>query len=287
VLDESVQSPVVIIRKTSPISLHSLNEFDLYSQLIRFNRSKLYSLKSLVQTSKKSVLGDASISFYCMEASVSIVFPDEIQLAGRLEISITQSDMFLSWLKILFFCWLCLAVRSRRNRRRDRAGGCPRLIEGICTVLWKLLTFIPMLLFKSASLLRRRIKLKQQLKLRREFYSAIIHVKSFKTDEISFNQDSCPICLDRFREEEPVHSLNCGHVFHARCLFHWFKDKEIAAMNCPLCAVNILSSNEQATNQLQVLGDDIQAQFIRDQLERAIPVHNESIIVDPNQTLPS
>jgi len=29
VLDDSVQSPVVIIRKTAPISLHSLNEFDL------------------------------------------------------------------------------------------------------------------------------------------------------------------------------------------------------------------------------------------------------------------
>ena len=29
VLDDSVQSPVVIIRKTAPISLHSLNELDL------------------------------------------------------------------------------------------------------------------------------------------------------------------------------------------------------------------------------------------------------------------
>jgi hypothetical protein len=28
-LDNSVQSPVVIIRKTAPISLHSLNEIDL------------------------------------------------------------------------------------------------------------------------------------------------------------------------------------------------------------------------------------------------------------------
>ena len=232
------------------------------------------------------MLGDPSISFYCTEASVNLVFPDDMQLEGHLEISVTQSDMFQSWLRVLFFCWLCLAVRSRRNRRRGQVDGCGRVIECICKAVWKVVTFIPMKLFRLASYLRRRVRLKQQLKLRREFYNSIIRVKSFKSEEISFNQDSCPICLDRFREDEPVHSLNCGHVFHARCLFHWFKDKEIASMNCPLCAVNILSAHELAPNQLRVLGDDIQAQFIREQLERAIPVPTESSIVDPNQTLP-
>jgi len=241
-----------------------------------------------VQSSKKSMLGDASVSFYCTEASVSLVFPDDVVLSGRLEIVIGQTDMFRSWLKLFFICWLCLALRSRRNRRRNRAGGCTRVIENLCSLVWKVLTFIPMLLVWAVSHLRKRIKLKQQLKLRKEFYSAVIRVKSFKSAEISFNQDSCPICLERFREEEPVHSLNCGHVFHARCLFHWFKDKDLTTMNCPLCAVNILASNEQASNQLEVLGGDIQAQFIREQLEREIPAHNnDSVIVDPNQTLPN
>lgn len=222
-----------------------------------------------------------------MIASVTVVFPDEVQLSGRFEILITQTDMFRSWLRIFLVCWLCLALRSRRNRRRNRAGGCTRLVENVCMAVWAVLTFIPMLAVRSVRHLRRRLKLKQQLKLRREFYRAIICVRSFKTEEVTFNQDSCSICLEKFKEEESVHSLSCSHIFHARCLFLWFKDKVMATMNCPLCSKNILTSNEQAQSQLEVLGEEIQAQFIRDQLEREIPAHNESLIVDPNQTLPN
>ena len=44
--------------------------------------------------------------------------------------------------------------------------------------------------------------------------------------------EECPICLEDFKEGEPVKRLPCGHLFHAACVKEWIVDVRGV---CPLC----------------------------------------------------
>ena len=48
-------------------------------------------------------------------------------------------------------------------------------------------------------------------------------------------QETCSICLEHFLKKEKVITLDCGHVFHTKCIKNWFKDKD--QKNCPLCRI--------------------------------------------------
>ena len=41
----------------------------------------------------------------------------------------------------------------------------------------------------------------------------------------------CPICCDD-GEDDALHTLECGHVFHTNCILQWFRQ---GAPTCPLC----------------------------------------------------
>ena len=49
--------------------------------------------------------------------------------------------------------------------------------------------------------------------------------------------ESCPICIETFCCGEYQRTLECSHVFHKRCIDHWFKkDKD----DCPMCRTKVL-----------------------------------------------
>ena len=48
-----------------------------------------------------------------------------------------------------------------------------------------------------------------------------------------FENSECIICLEEMKKNEIVIILRCGHSYHKKCLFEWFKKKKI----CPLCDI--------------------------------------------------
>ncbi|BAE63405.1 hypothetical protein F9C07_11964 [Aspergillus flavus] len=43
---------------------------------------------------------------------------------------------------------------------------------------------------------------------------------------------TCSICLDKVRKKDPIHTLQCHHVFHRECLENWFLGFH---NQCPMC----------------------------------------------------
>jgi hypothetical protein len=44
-------------------------------------------------------------------------------------------------------------------------------------------------------------------------------------------KNKCCICLERFKYDEGIHKLQCGHCFHGHCMDQWRKRSK----TCPLC----------------------------------------------------
>jgi len=52
--------------------------------------------------------------------------------------------------------------------------------------------------------------------------------------EIPFTHEkleSCPICIEPFKQDEPVSMLSCDHLYHPACIYEWLKNN----LHCPLC----------------------------------------------------
>lgn len=47
----------------------------------------------------------------------------------------------------------------------------------------------------------------------------------------TFEQGSCPICLETFKSVNSVVTTHCGHLFCEACMFRWVKEQ----LNCPEC----------------------------------------------------
>tara|TARA_Y100001958_G_C21247511_1_gene578931 strand:- start:5061 stop:5441 length:381 start_codon:yes stop_codon:yes gene_type:complete len=42
--------------------------------------------------------------------------------------------------------------------------------------------------------------------------------------------DSCSICLEKYKLNDMINRLNCNHIYHKECLDNWIQNN-----NCPLC----------------------------------------------------
>jgi len=45
------------------------------------------------------------------------------------------------------------------------------------------------------------------------------------------NEDSCAICILKFKGFDIIKELSCNHIFHKNCIFKWLKKSNL----CPLC----------------------------------------------------
>jgi len=58
-----------------------------------------------------------------------------------------------------------------------------------------------------------------------------------KIKEIN-NLSECPICLEEFKQGEYYRKLECKHLFHKKCIDHWFKKDH---SDCPMCRTKIIN----------------------------------------------
>lgn len=56
-----------------------------------------------------------------------------------------------------------------------------------------------------------------------------IESQLYETTEKKY--DSCPICIEKYKNDEEVSVLNCGHIYHPKCIKEWGHYKP----SCPLC----------------------------------------------------
>jgi hypothetical protein len=55
---------------------------------------------------------------------------------------------------------------------------------------------------------------------------------SFRKDIASYNQDTCGICLEKYKVDDPIVELACKHLYHSNCLI-------AQIIRCPLCKTSI------------------------------------------------
>ena len=48
-------------------------------------------------------------------------------------------------------------------------------------------------------------------------------------------EETCSICLNLIGNSNDVHTLDCGHTFHTRCILNWFRSSNVSGSPCPLC----------------------------------------------------
>ena len=60
-------------------------------------------------------------------------------------------------------------------------------------------------------------------------------VKTQPYDTTDKNYEECSICTDKYEKKEEVSVLDCGHVYHPKCINEWAKYKP----TCPVCKAEI------------------------------------------------
>ena len=52
------------------------------------------------------------------------------------------------------------------------------------------------------------------------------------------SEESCNICLEKFKWLENITELPCKHKYHSDCIYKWFKNSS----TCPTCRYNIYTN---------------------------------------------
>lgn len=64
-----------------------------------------------------------------------------------------------------------------------------------------------------------------------------VSTQCFETTDKKF--DCCSICTDKYDNKDVVSVLNCGHIFHTKCIKEWGHYKAV----CPVCKESIDTCN--------------------------------------------
>lgn len=81
------------------------------------------------------------------------------------------------------------------------------------------------------------------------------------TSEDLREEKECPICYIEYEKGDNVAKLNCGHIFHKKCIILWF-DKNISSPTCPICRTNM---NDKQSNEQQLENNPNEIPVINDQ----------------------
>lgn len=66
-------------------------------------------------------------------------------------------------------------------------------------------------------------------------------IKYEKVSSNSEEKPTCSICLEEYNKKDVIWKIQCGHIYHKKCIIEWTDKKLI----CPLCRENL-------TNQLLI-----------------------------------
>jgi len=78
--------------------------------------------------------------------------------------------------------------------------------------------------------LHKQMKLIQKNKIK--------ELGKYKKVTVEITNDTCPICIDQFKEGEYYRTLSCNHEFHKKCIDRWFKKDHL---DCPMCRKIIIT----------------------------------------------
>ena len=56
-------------------------------------------------------------------------------------------------------------------------------------------------------------------------------VKKYFVLKKEFDNNECIICLDNMIKNDHINMLDCGHMYHNKCISEWFAVKK----ECPIC----------------------------------------------------
>ena len=73
--------------------------------------------------------------------------------------------------------------------------------------------------------------LKQGTAIDKLLEALIVDKKIKLDDDLLKCKSSCPVCLEKFKDNEFKRELKCGHVFHKKCIDKWIKHQN----SCPIC----------------------------------------------------
>ncbi|KAH7348459.1 RING/U-box domain-containing protein [Rhexocercosporidium sp. MPI-PUGE-AT-0058] len=48
-----------------------------------------------------------------------------------------------------------------------------------------------------------------------------------------WDSEICAICLEVVRQDQPVYTMSCAHLFHYGCAERWYRRDE--TRTCPVC----------------------------------------------------
>lgn len=72
------------------------------------------------------------------------------------------------------------------------------------------------------------------LQLRRND-NVVVLVGTQAYDTTDKKYEDCSICTDKYEKKEDVSVLDCGHIYHPKCINEWAKYKP----SCPVCKAQI------------------------------------------------
>lgn len=65
--------------------------------------------------------------------------------------------------------------------------------------------------------------------------NVVVLVKIQPYDTTDKKYEECSICTDKYDNKEEVSVLDCGHIYHPKCINEWGKYKP----SCPVCKAEI------------------------------------------------
>jgi len=106
--------------------------------------------------------------------------------------------------------------------------------KGLTTVIiYMILTFplgwAVLVLLRACFRIRKRRTVKRQVRVIPE---VIFSSEKLEAKSIKLTNDSCPICLDDFKEKTKIMLLPCDHGFHPECIEPWVRQHNDS---CPMC----------------------------------------------------
>ena len=75
-------------------------------------------------------------------------------------------------------------------------------------------------------------------------------IKTVKFKKGQFPNDTCPVTLTDFTEDDEVSQLPCGHIFVKEAVLKWLKDENAT---CPVCRKPLASKEVKKENKNVVL----------------------------------
>ena len=68
-----------------------------------------------------------------------------------------------------------------------------------------------------------------------------------KENSDNTQEDTCPVCQDKFNENEKCVKIPCGHVYHLDCLLPWLNTNN----TCPVCR-DVINIEEELNNKEEI-----------------------------------